>query len=244
MTNNHVLDEKFFKNSFQLLVEFKNEERHIRLNDRIKYTNKNLDFSIVEILPTDSIFNDITFLKIDDYIMDNESEENYINDDICIFQFPLGGELSFDKGKIKSIDGYQIEHMVSTEFGSSGSPILLLKNFKIMGLHNARYVENNLGIFMKYILNDFKNADSPQNINDSNKDKNIKPQNKNEPKDSIRNNNTDSIRNNNTASVSNNNTASVSKNNTNSTRNNYKVSISNSDNFSFRNNNNNNKNRK
>ena len=260
MTNNHVLDEKFFKNSFQILIEFKNEERHIRLNNRIKYTNENLDFTIVEILPTDSIFNDITFLKIDDYIMDNDAEDKYIEEDICIFQFPGGGELSFDKGKIKSIDGFQIEHMVSTEFGSSGSPILLLKNFKIIGLHNARYAQNNLGIFMKNILEDFENVDSPKNINDEDDNKNIKPQIKNKPTVLTHNNDTDYTRNNNTYSIHNNITYSIRNNDMDSTVNNKKMdSVHNNNTYSVHNNityslhnndmdstrnNNNNKNRK
>ena len=43
MTNNHVLNEDFFKNNVQLLIEFKNNERQINLNNRFNYTNKKLD---------------------------------------------------------------------------------------------------------------------------------------------------------------------------------------------------------
>ena len=53
--------------------------------------------------------------------MNNNSESKYLNEDICIFQYPDGGELSFDKGEIKSIKDYKIKHLVSTYHSSSGS---------------------------------------------------------------------------------------------------------------------------
>ena len=86
--------------------------------------------------------------------MDNNSELNYLNEDICIFQYPDGGEISFDKGKIKSIEDYKIKHLVSTFPGSSGSPISLLNNFKIIGIHKGgnKNKEDIIGIFMKNIL--------------------------------------------------------------------------------------------
>ena len=59
MTNNHVLNEDFFKNNNKLLIEFKNKDRQIPLNNRIKYTNEKLDFTIIEILSSDSIFSEI-----------------------------------------------------------------------------------------------------------------------------------------------------------------------------------------
>ena len=154
MTNNHVLNDDFIKNNVELLIEFKKKDRNISLNNRIKYTNQELDFTIIEILSEDPIFKEITFLKIDDYILNNGNESEYSKEDICIIQFPQGKELAFDKGEIKSINDYTIEHLVSTDFGSSGSPILLLKNFKVIGIHNKRGIDKryNKGIFMKNIL--------------------------------------------------------------------------------------------
>ena len=67
--------------------------------------------------------------------MDNNSEFTYLKEDIIFFQYPNGGDLSFDKGEIKSINNNKIKHLVSTYPGSSGSPILLLNNFKIIGIH-------------------------------------------------------------------------------------------------------------
>ena len=164
MTNNHVLNEDFFKNSSQLSINFKNKERTIVLNNRIKYTNEKLDFTIIEILSQDTFFSEITFLNIDDYIMDNDSESEYVKDDICIFQFPEG-KLSFDKGEIDSFEKYKIKYFVSTESGSSGSPILLLDDFKIIGIHSkgSKNGKKNKGYFMKYILNDLNSQGNNNN---------------------------------------------------------------------------------
>ena len=64
--------------------------------------------------------------------MNDNSESKYLNQDICIIQYPNGGELSYAQGQIKSINNYHIRHLVSTESGSSGSPILILNNLKII----------------------------------------------------------------------------------------------------------------
>ena len=166
MTNNHVLNKDFFNDNTHLEIEHKNKQIIIPLNNRIKYTNEELDFTIIEILPTDDFFSEIKFFfTIDNYIMTNNSESKYLNQDICIFQYPNGEELSFDKGEIKSINNYQIKHLVSTEPDSSGSPILLLNDFKIIGIHQAgkKNKEDNKGIFMKNILNDINNINSEEN---------------------------------------------------------------------------------
>ena len=155
MTNNHILNKDFFNNNTHLVIGYKNKQKIIPLNNRIKYTNELLDFTIIEILPTDSFFSEIKyFFTIDNYIMNNNSESKYLEQDICIFQYPKGEELSFDKGEIKSINNHIIKHLVSTHPGSSGSPISLLNNFKIIGIHKGgnKNKEDIIGIFMKNIL--------------------------------------------------------------------------------------------
>ena len=185
MTNNHVLDADSINNNVEIRIEYKKKNKTIPLNNRIKYTNVKLDFTIIEILPNDLIFSEINyFFKIDKNIMNN-NESKYLEQDICIFQHPNGGDLSYDPGVIQSINDYEIVFYVSTDYGSSGSPIILLNNSKIIGIHNKRYNEYcNRGIFMKHILSDIhRNYNNnmfimPQNRNYNNNNIFI-PQNKN-----------------------------------------------------------------
>ncbi len=59
MTNNHVLDDNAINNN-ELLIIYKNKEEIINLKgDRLKLTNKKLDYTIIEILKKDKIFNTI-----------------------------------------------------------------------------------------------------------------------------------------------------------------------------------------
>ena len=148
-TNNHILDENFFNNNNNLVIIYKDKEKEIKLNNKIKYTNKNLDFTIIEIQDEDNISD---YFEIDLYI--NSEENQYLKRDIGILQYPNGNELSFDKGEVKSITNYRLIHTVSTDYGSSGSPIFLIENLKIIGVHNSRWKKLNAGIFMKNILDD------------------------------------------------------------------------------------------
>ena len=59
-----------------------------------------------------------------------------IDDEIWVLQHPLGGKLQYATGKVSSFDKHRIIHNVSTEEGSSGSPIFD-NSCKIVGIHQA-----------------------------------------------------------------------------------------------------------
>ena len=69
-------------------------------------------------------------------------------------------ELSVSHGIINGIevdDGNNFRHLCSTNDGSSGSPVLLSKNNKIVGIHkssNKTFNYNN-GVFLNNAINDF-----------------------------------------------------------------------------------------
>ena len=49
-----------------------------------------------------------------------------------------------------------IQHECSTDFVSSGAPILLLSNFKVIGVHKRRTkYKFNEGTFIKYAIEEF-----------------------------------------------------------------------------------------
>ena len=62
MTNNHILDYNAINNN-ELLIIYKNKEEIIKLNgDRLKLTNEDLDYTIIEILKKDEIFKKIKII--------------------------------------------------------------------------------------------------------------------------------------------------------------------------------------
>ena len=56
-------------------------------------------------------------------------------------------------------EGKIIEHICSTEEGSSGSPLLSLKTYKVIGIHFGGDINKNINyaIFIKYIIDKFIN---------------------------------------------------------------------------------------
>ena len=63
------------------------------------------------------------FFEIDKFIIENKNE--YLNENICIVQYPNGEELFFVQGSIKSFNNIKNKHLVSIEESSLYSPILL-----------------------------------------------------------------------------------------------------------------------
>ena len=72
-----------------------------------------------------------------------------------------------EKYNLREINEFDIGHTCSTERGSSGSPILLLKTLEIIGIHKG-FDENekriNLGTFLKYPISEFKEQEKNNEI--------------------------------------------------------------------------------
>ena len=72
MTNNHVLDSYYINNYDEIIIDYKNNEKKIKLKDkRIKYTNENLDYTIIEIFENEFNLKEDCFV-IDELIMNNK----------------------------------------------------------------------------------------------------------------------------------------------------------------------------
>ena len=141
ITNNHIINEELLnKTDAEIQLDIKEETNKIKinLNNRMKYTNKEYDVTIIEIKDKDKLNN---FLELDDIIindiLDNENKnKEYEDKTIYIIQYPKG-ELSVSYGILANITLdkiYNFHHKCSTEKGSSGSPILTLNN-KVFGIH-------------------------------------------------------------------------------------------------------------
>ena len=82
MTNNHIIDENI--NEIKIKIKEEKRSRIINLNNRIIYTNKEYDITIIEMNKIDNINN---YLELDDNII-NELNEEYLDKTIYIIQYP------------------------------------------------------------------------------------------------------------------------------------------------------------
>ena len=152
-TNNHVINDL----NSDIKIKHNRITKIIKLNNRFKYTNEELDYTCIEIKEEDGINN---YFKIDKNINNNNPYEEYKYDEFVMIQYPGGDDVSFAEGYINDIKDKNILYTMNTEFGSSGSPLILdTRNLKIIGIHYSKSLNNNdekKAIFMKYIIKDIE----------------------------------------------------------------------------------------
>ena len=153
ITNYHVIDKE--KNNKTITIEkFNNPKTEIKLNDKyINYFDE-LDITIIDINDNEDIIKDIDFLFYD--LNYNLGYNQYKNNEVFALEFPKDNP-EFASGKIKEVlDGFEFEHNIDTEKGSSGSPIILLNTSKVIGIHKQGDTDShsNYGTFIGEI---FKN---------------------------------------------------------------------------------------
>ena len=114
---------------------------------RYKYTNREFDFTIIEIINKDNISN---FLSV----IEDIDQNNYENEQIFSLHYPRGKNLMFSFGKIKEMIEYNLFYSLSTSLGSSGCPIILFNNTKVIGIHFGYDDRNvyNQGISIEKII--------------------------------------------------------------------------------------------
>ena len=153
ITNNHVIDELYLEkgNKISYMISENEIEIYNEIDlekERYKLTNKELDFTIIEIIKEDNIQN---FLKIN-------TEHYKTEDEIFSYQYAGGVQLGFSFGKILENENNLLKYDVGTKGGSSGSPLLLMRNSKVIGLHKGAIINNNkekinIGVPIGIIIN-------------------------------------------------------------------------------------------
>ena len=189
ITNNHVLGEENLKDGKIINISLNNEEtyKNIKIDsNRKRYTNEILDISIIEIKGNLDNIND--FLILDNQILDKYNlgpEEDtinclsdiYENESIYLLNYIDGREIFTSYGLLHSITESKINHKCNTDTGSSGSPILLLKSNKVIGIHYGSSSHNfsfNFGtLILKPILEFQKISNNLLVIKKNNIKKNI-----------------------------------------------------------------------
>jgi len=139
ITCNHVLDEKLINKGDKINISFNNEKLKFRItiNDSTYvYTNKEYDITIIEIIGFEHIKyflcfwckNYFLFLSIN---AENPKDINK-NKELVVFHYEGGKEVKYSIGKLKNINFQHFFHDCTTKEGSSGSPILMLEDYKVI----------------------------------------------------------------------------------------------------------------
>ena len=159
-------------------------------DSRIRYTNSKLDVTFIEIKKEDNLNN--SYIEIDEEDSENNDEilkMKYKNKSIYIIHY-LENEVFVSYSVLgtlwtpKKLGVPVITHFCNTISGSSGSPILSLQSFKIIGIHRGAFDNGNFGTLMKDAIEEFKKSQ----INNKNPKVNNKKNNNNFNLNNINNN--------------------------------------------------------
>ena len=165
MTNSHCIftqkkNMETEKDDIKLIkIKYDNEKSELAFKlikyERIilDFQESNIDIAIIEIIPKDKI-HDSFFLSPHS----NINEDEIIDKDIQVIQYPNGGALAYSEGKITGNATnfpFLFFHEASTKFGSSGSPIVLKGEEKIIGIHrgSVQGKKKNAGILIGAVVN-------------------------------------------------------------------------------------------
>ena len=168
----HVINENLINKNIEIEIYNNNNNKkfNLELKSRfIKFFKQPKDISIVEIKDSDGI-KDIEYLDYD--LNYKKGYSQYKGMEVLSLGYPFGKELADGSGEIINIDGYEFEHNIHTEQGSSGSPIILFNLLKVIGIHKFGDLEKkiNVGTFIGEIFDEIKD----DIIEENNEKKNIK----------------------------------------------------------------------
>ena len=151
------------------------EHKRIKLDRNIRYIKAFdyvKDITIIEIRDNDEIPED-KYLSVD--LNYKTGYEKYKNAKICSAGYPFNNnnplERHVSSGEIKEINNdFEFKHSSDTNFGSSGSPICLIENQLVIGIHKQGDKNKNLnyGTFVGTILNELENEIINDDRNGSN----------------------------------------------------------------------------
>ena len=157
ITNYHVIFPELMNINLQIEI-WNNKKMTLNLIGRyIKFMREPKDITAIEIKDTDNIYKYIQFLNFD--LNYNQYGYNiYNNTFVFSIEHPLGQDAAAASGKIINIYGFQFDHNIATNNGSSGCPIILLPLMMVIGIHkNSDNININGGTFIGEIINEIKN---------------------------------------------------------------------------------------
>ncbi len=157
----------------KLKLLYKNQEKIIDIDEsRHIYSNRTYNITIIE-LKNDEFPPEI-FLMLDDLINNAGKEEilnvQYINQDIYLIHYNNENNPEYSYDKIKEIKDFLIKDYCPNECILSGSPILNLNSFNVIGIHKGKSekTNSNMGLIIRVPVKEYnklKEGSTKQNEN-------------------------------------------------------------------------------
>ena len=171
ITNNHLIDElelKKDKNKIKISINNNNEYKEIELNERITFTSKEYDITIIEIKEKDIV--NIN-LEIDENVIDDK-DISFDGESIYLLHYNEDKNISVSYSILKKLNenndnNSDFKYLISMLIDDSIAPILNLSNYKIIGIHHNSDKEKNynLGLFLNKALKQFMMENDRRKIN-------------------------------------------------------------------------------
>ena len=169
ITTNQVINTDDIQDKRNISIRLNNDKKikTIKLDEnRIMYTNEKLDITIIEIKENvDNLNNDyleledniINYLKLDKIKLNKKESPNYLDESIYILNYLKSNDIYVSYGKLININNNDIYHNCNIKGESSGSPILLLNNQKLIGIHcsGSKHNKFNKGTSLIYSIIEF-----------------------------------------------------------------------------------------
>ena len=139
-----------------LNITLNDKNKIIKLGNR-RYQNKAYDLAIIEIIEDKN--DNLKFLEIDDNLFNKEKKIHYDKESIYIMQYNYQKDISVSFGIIRGISKDRIDYSCYINNNSKGLPIFNLSNYKIIGIHETKYIYHNKGILLNNIIKKFFDED-------------------------------------------------------------------------------------
>ena len=162
VTNYKSISEETINREEVIIMQLKNEKvTSINLDNTnrfIKNLKQPYNITIIEILDSDFISNDIDYLYYDSSYINGYQQ--YLNKDTLLLSYFLNSNKDdFTIGKIININDFGFQNSFNNE-NFSGFPIILLENQKIIGIYEKKYDHN--GIFIGEIIKELERLEEEE----------------------------------------------------------------------------------
>ena len=153
ITSYQIINEKYVANNNSIDININNKIINIQFKT-VKYVNKYLDISIIEIKETNKKI--INFLELDERLYEKESELFYYNETIYIIHDnnkEKNNYISF--GTINDIKKSELFFSCNINSNLNCSPIFNVDNNKLIGIYKNNSSHYSIGIFFKFLIKEF-----------------------------------------------------------------------------------------